>query len=195
MPLEHAVLAFLNLQPLSGYDLQKAFEESINHFWSTTQSHIYKVLHDLEENGLAAAQIVEQDGRPDRKVYQITPDGQAELQLWMKSPQALEDVREAWLIQLFFAHNCTNEKITALLQNRIEQAREKIALYQGQVQAGLHKKADELGVERMRLLWQFTLDYGIARYQFEIAWLEQLLARVNALPSLPQSLNTSHAGD
>ena len=44
MPLEHAILAFIKFQPVSCYDLKKYFDVSVAHFWSATQSHIYKSL-------------------------------------------------------------------------------------------------------------------------------------------------------
>lgn len=48
MPLAHAILASLDFQPMTGYDLKKFFDISVGHFWTTTQSHIYKELNDLE---------------------------------------------------------------------------------------------------------------------------------------------------
>ncbi len=49
MPLEHAILAFIEFQPMTGYDLKKNFDVSVAHFWSATQSHIYKSLEALEK--------------------------------------------------------------------------------------------------------------------------------------------------
>ena len=33
MSLKHAILGFLSLQPMTGYDLKKAFDQSVRHFW------------------------------------------------------------------------------------------------------------------------------------------------------------------
>ena len=52
MPLSHAILGFLDYQPMSGYDLKKYFDQSVAHFWSATQSHIYKALENLENEGM-----------------------------------------------------------------------------------------------------------------------------------------------
>ncbi|HNO95162.1 MAG TPA: PadR family transcriptional regulator, partial [Anaerolineales bacterium] len=86
MPLEHAILAILDFQPMSGYDLKKFFDVSVAHFWSATQSHIYKSLEGLEKKGWAEAQIIPQEGKPNRKEYQITAEGRSELRRWLITP-------------------------------------------------------------------------------------------------------------
>jgi hypothetical protein len=54
MALPHAILGFLDYGPMSGYDLKKFFDQSVAHFWSATQSHIYKALENLEQTGLVS---------------------------------------------------------------------------------------------------------------------------------------------
>jgi DNA-binding PadR family transcriptional regulator len=120
MPLEHAILAFLEFRPMSGYDLKKFFDVSVAHFWSATQSHIYKSLEGLEKGGWVASQFIPQEGKPNRKEYHITEAGRAELRRWLKAPLPLDPVRHAWLIQVFFSHNSSNEEIVALLEARMD---------------------------------------------------------------------------
>ncbi len=79
MSLEHAILGFLNYHPYSGYDLKKIFDTSVQHFWPADQSQIYRTLNRLTEQGYAQVEKVDQENRPDRKVYHITADGRAEL--------------------------------------------------------------------------------------------------------------------
>ena len=104
MPLAHAILASLQLQPMTGYDLKEFFDMSVGHFWTTTQSHIYKALNDLEKEGWVKKSIVEQEDKPNRKEYSITKSGRAELRRWLTTPLPPAPVREAWLIQFFFSH-------------------------------------------------------------------------------------------
>jgi PadR family transcriptional regulator, regulatory protein AphA len=40
MPRSHANLGFLEYRPMTGYALEKHFDQSIAHFWSATQSYI-----------------------------------------------------------------------------------------------------------------------------------------------------------
>jgi len=75
MSLDYAILGFLNYQPYSGYDLKKAFDNSIQHFWPADQSQIYRTLARLAERDLAEVEVVSQRDRLSRKVYAITETG------------------------------------------------------------------------------------------------------------------------
>ena len=185
MPLEHAILAFLDFGPQTGYDLKKGFDRSVSHFWSTTQSHIYKALEKLEEQGFTESKIIPQEGKPNRKEYHITKAGRAELKNWLSTPLPLSPVREAWMIQLFFSHPLSNEEIAQLVETRKTEVANAIeALGQAQAQIEGQKKEGPPGMERMVALWQLTLDYGSEYYKAEHAWLEKTLKRVPKLPPL-----------
>lgn len=184
MPLEHAILAFIEYQPMSGYDLKKFFGVSVAHFWSATQSHIYKSLEGLEKKGWAEARTIQQDGKPNRKEYQITDEGRSELRRWMVTPLPMEPVREAMLIQIFFSHFSTNEEIIGLLESRMKEIREQLQTLRTSAQAAINENAKQIGIERARQLWQITLDYGIDYHEFELAWHEKTLKAIRSLPPL-----------
>lgn len=184
MSLSHAILGFLDYAPMSGYDLKKYFDQSVSHFWSTTQSHIYKALESLETEGMVASQVIQQEGKPNRKQYQLTEAGQAELHRWVSTPLPVEAQREAWLIQVFFAHHLKNEEIASLFENRIERLRANLIECQS-VQENIAKHAT--APDRLQDLWQLTLSYGIHYYENEIDWLERTLPAVRALPPLNPS--------
>ena len=184
MPLEHAILAFLEFHPMSGYDLKKYFDVSVAHFWSATQSHIYKSLEGLEKKGWAEAHVIQQEGKPNRKEYQITNEGRAELRHWLVTPLPMEPVREAALIQIFFSHFSTNEEIAALFETRMKEIREQIKTLRTVAQAAIDENAKQVGVERARQLWQITLDFGIDYHEFELAWHEKTLNTIRNLPPL-----------
>lgn len=184
MPLEHAILSFLEFTPMTGYDLKKYFDVSVAHFWSATQSHIYKSLEGLEKKGWAESTIIPQEGKPNRKQYQITDEGRAELRRWLVTPMALDPVREGWLIQIFFSHLSSNEEIAALFEERIRQIRERLESLRSTAQKAIDENKKEIPFERANQLWQVTLDYGIDYYEFELAWSEKMLAACKTLPPL-----------
>ena len=190
MPLEHAILAFLEFQPMSGYDLKKFFDQSVAHFWSTTQSHIYKSLEGLEKKGWAESQIIQGEGKPNRKQYQITDEGRSELRRWLVTPLPLDPVREGCLIQIFFSHFSTNEEIAALFETRMKEIREQINALRTVAQVAIDENAKQIGIERARQLWQITLDYGISYYEFELAWREKTLNTIRNLPALTPPKNS-----
>ena len=183
MPLSHAILGFLDYQPMSGYDLKKLFDQSVAHFWSATQSHIYKALEILEDEGMVESQIIQQEGKPNRKQYKITEAGRAELRRWVSTPLPVEAKREAWLIQVFFAHNITNAEIASLFENRIERLRKSLSQCQ-LAQKNIDENSKKVDSKRLESLWQLTLDYGMNYFENEISWLEKTLPVVQKLPPL-----------
>jgi len=183
VPLSHAILGFLDYQPMSGYDLKKFFDQSVAHFWSATQSHIYKALENLQSEGMVESQVIQQEGKPNRKQYKITDAGRAELLRWVSTPLPAENKREAWLIQVFFAHSLANEEIASLFENRIERMRTSLLQCQ-LVQKTIDENYKKVGVKRLQSLWQLTLDYGIDYYENEISWLEKTVPIVRKLPPL-----------
>ncbi len=183
MPLSHAILGFLEYQPMSGYDLKKYFDQSITHFWSATQSHIYKALENLEKEGFVESEVIQQAGKPNRKQYQITAEGRGELHRWVSTPIPLEVKREAWLIQIFFAHGIENKDIEKLFEKRIEDIRKYLAQCEV-AQANIDENYKQVGIKRLRDLWQLTLDYGEDHYENEIEWLKKTLPKVRKLPKL-----------
>jgi len=183
VPLSHAILGFLDYRPMSGYDLKKYFDQSVAHFWSATQSHIYKALENLEQDGMVESQVIQQDGKPNRKQYKITEAGRTELRRWVSTPLPVEAKREAWLIQVFFAHNITNAEIASLFENRIERLSKSLSECR-LAQKNIDENSKNIDSKRLESLWQLTLDYGINYFENEISWLEKTLPVVQQLPPL-----------
>src|SRR5215471_5317688 len=98
--LGYAILSLLARLPLSGYDLAREMKKRHSFFFGQAQlSQIYPELARLEDAVLIASQIIEQRGRPDRKVYSILPLGRQELERWVVSPTPLLEARSEFLIK------------------------------------------------------------------------------------------------
>jgi DNA-binding PadR family transcriptional regulator len=98
--LEHAILVALAEQVSTGYDLARRFDKSIGQFWTASHQQIYKVLGRMEADGWVSADRVEQAGRPDKKVYALTPAGRAELAEWVARPAAPEATRSELAVKI-----------------------------------------------------------------------------------------------
>jgi DNA-binding PadR family transcriptional regulator len=177
MSLKHAILGFLNYMPFSGYDLKKVFDTSVQHFWPADQSQIYRTLSRLSDAGLVEVQIVEQEDRPDRKVYSITDEGRTELRDWLAKPLPLEKARHATLIQVFFAGQLDDQAILSILEREASTTRELIARYD-QVPAASVPYVDMVGSAREAFFWMLTLDFGVHMAQAQLAWLEGVIQRI-----------------
>ena len=182
MSLMHAILGFLSDQPQTGYDLKtERFDESVAHFWPADQAQIYRTLEKLAEQGLVESHVEIQEGRPNRKVYQITEAGRAELAQWLRTYQPIPAYREPFLIQLFFADILPNETILRLLQAQFEAHESLLKRYQ-QIAIPRPDEMPDVKAQRQVSLQQITLDIGIRVEQQYMDWLRQAMETVRHLP-------------
>jgi DNA-binding PadR family transcriptional regulator len=78
--LRNALLGLLAETPMSGYDLLKRFEHSLEPVWSVRHNQIYTELNTLLERDLIE---LNKTGARGRKVYSITPTGLNEVKAWL----------------------------------------------------------------------------------------------------------------
>lgn len=175
MSLPHAILGFLDVMPLTGYDLKtQAFDRTVAHFWPAAQAQIYRELERMTALGWVERQIEVQEGRPNRHVYSITAAGRAELGQWLTNYQPPPSHREAFLIQLFFAAQLPNEVIQQLLLQQLHAHQQRLhALEQIAV-----PPADHASDQRRHMLAVMTLDFGKRLEQTYCAWLQDCLQQL-----------------
>lgn len=169
MHLKHAILGLLSIAPQSGYDLGRAFAGSVAHFWHADQSQIYRTLAQLEADGAIETEVIEQTGRPDRRVHSLTPRGRAELDAWLASPLEAQQPKEPFLARLFFAAPLGAEGVGRLLAER-----ERLAAGVLEVLAAIPEPEGGLRAE----LQAATLRAGIAHAEAELAWIADTRRRV-----------------
>jgi DNA-binding PadR family transcriptional regulator len=99
--LKHALLGLLAERPRHGYDLKAAFEGFMGGTWPLNIGQVYTTLARLERDGLVDSEVVEQDSRPDRRVYRLTERGGKELDRWRGEAVALAPpLREQLYVKL-----------------------------------------------------------------------------------------------
>ena len=100
MPLDHALLVALCEQPASGLELAKRFSRSIGFFWSATHQQIYRTLARMDADGWLDASTVPQQGKPDKKVYEVSPAGRRALAAWLAEPTETHALRSDLAVKL-----------------------------------------------------------------------------------------------
>jgi len=176
--LPHAILGFLQQQPLTGYDLKtRCFDVSVAKFWPADQAQIYRTLDRLEEQGWTASHMEIQQSRPNRKIYQITDAGRAELARWLVTPQPLPIHREPFLVQLYFAAGLGKETILSRLEEQMEAHKTQLRSYQETPGPPPQATGD-----RAAALAALTLDLGLCSEQMYLDWLDHAIEQVRTLP-------------
>ena len=98
------LLALLAKEPAHGYELKLALEQTFGEAYpSPNIGQIYVTLKRLEQDGLVRSQDVEQTTRPNKKVYELTPAGQAALRAWVDEPNEGPRVRDEFFTKLILA--------------------------------------------------------------------------------------------
>ena len=173
MSLKHALLGILSFEPMTGYEVKQFFDSSVQHFWNAELSQIYPTLKALEESGYVGMRVEVQQNRPNRKIYAITDEGRQEFLRWVRTPQLPADLRDPFLIKVFFGTEVPAEDIVILLRRQMEE-QQKMLLFSETV---LRDKISE-GVKlwhspRHGQYWTVTLDLARAYRRTYIDWCEQ----------------------
>lgn len=122
--LSYALLSILARKSCSGYELQQMMDA----FWQAKHSQIYPLLAKLETKKLVISQLIEQSGRPDKKIYTITALGKSVLQEWiLNQPQAAPIHRDEFLIKVYAIWSVDKDTAKRLFEERMNLYSEKLA--------------------------------------------------------------------
>lgn len=178
MSLNYAVLGFLSFKSLSGYELKKAFDQSVQHFWPADQSQIYRTLSQLMAQGLVEQEVLPREDRLDKKLYHITEDGRSQLHQWLAEPLSERPFREPFLIQIFFSGLLSDEEVLALLQHELELVEARLQIFEAMI-ANADAYLEASPDRRASFYSYLTLEFGLESDRAFAAWLKDVINRVN----------------
>jgi len=166
----------LSIQPMSGYDIRKAIDESVAHFWRESYGQIYPTLKQLAAQGLIAPKAGQKRDRANRRVFALTAKGKAQLREWLARQPGTQPPRHELLLKLFFGRlmpNATSRQ--HVLQFRQSQqellgARQELIKELETTQAGHPDLA----------FWLITASYGRHLSHALIAWSDETLRLLDA---------------
>lgn len=123
MSLHYAILGLLNCKPMTGYDLKKLIDQSINHFWAAHISQIYRELGALEGEGYVTSAIEAQQDRPDKRIYTVTEAGSAAFRQWVENPpdKLSKETRDEFSLRIFFGAEAGPQEVTGMLRRFLQQ--------------------------------------------------------------------------
>lgn len=134
-PITYGVLGLLAFWgPLSGYDLKRLFDHVLSPMWGAAHSQIYNELRRMKELGWVTMEREEQEARPDRKVYQITPIGQEALRTWQGQPSAVPQLRDELLLKILFGSFASVDDLRKNLRAGIVQHEQSLLQYRQNLQ-------------------------------------------------------------
>jgi DNA-binding PadR family transcriptional regulator len=168
MSHRYLILGLLMENPMSGYDIKKRVNYALKAIANASYGTLYPTLHKLLDEGAVEVKEVEQVGRPAKKVYRITEQGQVELRDWLKQPPSADQIRREFLLKLYLAQDLPVTE----LQNMV-----------GMRHAAIVHTLEALRDERAaaqtpQQTW--VIDYALQLSKAELEWIEGIQAQIAA---------------
>lgn len=191
MSLRYALLALLTAQPMTGYDLAKAFHPSVGHVWHAPDSQIYPQLKRMEAEGLIAGTTVAWGPRGTKTQYDITDTGLAAFRQWMTEPLDYAREREPAHLRAAYFEWTRPDVVRRQLEQHIAHFTEQREQWVAQRDA-IRDRTHPIVQRRLERYpaqqWDRIVEYKafayegmIARADTEIAWARRGLALVDEL--------------
>ncbi|MCL6612445.1 MAG: PadR family transcriptional regulator [Peptococcaceae bacterium] len=179
MSLSYAILGILSYRPMTGYNLKEVFDNAICHFWHAHLSQIYRDLSRMEEEGLVRSEVQRREGRPDRKVYHITPEGLERFQSWLESfpPNLAVRYNDEFLLRLYFGGRIGREEVLYQVTKYKKETEEKLMRFRSLFRV-IEDFAQKAGGPQDRLYWEMTLDLGIRLVKAHLEWITDVMDKI-----------------
>jgi DNA-binding PadR family transcriptional regulator len=192
--LRNALLGVLSLREMSGYDIKRNFDRAVHFVWNASDSQIYRELRSMEKDGLITSRLVHQEGKPNKRLYQLTSDGVSCLDDWLVSPVESPYGKDSFLMRLFFMGRVAPEEALQTLKER----REEVVALLDAAKERRERFGDLSRTELPQILWwQVRLIDGFQMiHSAQLDWIDGLIADVEAgrVPTPPSTRPPSKAG-
>lgn len=171
---DYAFLAMLLLAPMSPYQIKKAMQGSISHFYSAAHSQVYQQASRLVRDGFVREK--EAPGGRRKRILSLTPKGRKAVLAWLGDPEAEDQLYSELLVKVFFAaYSDDPEALRKMLERRREHSAAMLADYEQFIP--VLESADDNPFPAM------TMSAGIHYYRSELGWIDETLAKLDALGS------------
>lgn len=179
MSLPHVILTVLCNQDSTGYDITKQFSRAIGHVWRASHQQVYRELNKLAEAGAVTYNLEPQNGKPDRKVYSITPLGRQSLHQWYTLPVKHATDRDEISAKLLTSSIFECAPMIEHIQNLVDESRHQLNRYIELDKT--HYAANSEHLSHDMRLERLALRRNILRTQAWLEWADEVIAELNSL--------------
>ena len=158
MDVRTICLGILTRGDATGYEIKKLFEDGRYRFFvEASFGSIYPALSRLTEEGLVSVREQAQTGRPDRKIYSITPEGRRVFVDRLLEPLSEDRFRSPFLFAMTFSDLLPETRVEDLLDDHIAQAERTLA--QLEKDCGCTSKGEAFVCDFGRTMYTTMLQY------------------------------------
>jgi DNA-binding PadR family transcriptional regulator len=186
MSLRDAVLVALLEGESSGYDLAKDFDASVANFWMATPQQLYRELDRLAEQGLIKARVVQQERRPNKRMFSLTAAGHDAIQQFTTKAPKPSVIRDELMVKVQAADAGNAPAVREFILERLQWATAKLQRYERLRTRMLDGRTeDDYLAQAERIGPYLTLMRGISFEEENIRWAKRALTMIERrLPSL-----------
>lgn len=175
MSLRYGILGLLNYGPQTGYEINTFFQNSLSFFWKAQTSQIYRELNKLEQEGLANSELIVQYDKPNKKLYHISEMGKNAFDQWLADEDINSaNVRNTFLMRIFFSGFQDKEKTIRILENYIKEMERELKKMDGVEESIQESPVEDSHKNR----WEMTVDFGYMYGEMCIAWAKREIQRI-----------------
>ena len=178
MSVRNALLGLLAQQPRHGYELHDAFEAMVGgkQNWDIKPAQVYTTLSRLEKSGLVAQKSVEQDGGPEKVIYNITDQGMDELNAWLSEPVKTAHQRDEFYLKLMLYLATENGSPNQIIYTQ------RASLFQELHTLTAQRAEADPQSELAHIL---HMDQAIMRVEADLRWLDMVESRLDEIADQP----------
>lgn len=173
--LGYALLGLIHLQPQTGYDLRKIFENTPMGHYSSSPGAIYPALKRLEEHKLIDGEVVDGSTLRPKRVYTATKKGIEELRGWVSLPITKTDLLhrdEELMLRFALMGSVVDNQVTLRFLDQMQAALAAYIPELEQVLATIPKEDPPHG--------RLALRSGIETYKARRRWLKQAVKEIES---------------
>jgi DNA-binding PadR family transcriptional regulator len=168
-----AILGLLHQQPMSGYDLRKAFTSTPLIHFSDSPGSIYPAILRLSRQGLIARAAREDSSRRVRQIFRLTRKGRGALKRWLNKGVTRVDVisgMDELMLRLALMGGVVDREV----MNRFLKALQKeVNLYIAEL-----RRYYALATATMPFSGRLAMKSGMEGYRAQSRWVGRAIAEL-----------------
>lgn len=178
MSVRHTLLGLIAQQPRYGYELRAAFTALAGGVenWNVTPAQVYITLNRMLENGLIRAESASATDPTEKRVYNITPTGQIELERWFATEVRSEPQQDEFYMKLALARVLDSVDVYRLIQSQ------RNSLYRSLHRVTTQRQKLDPHTELANIL---LMDKAVMHLEADLRWLDMVEARLEDVQQQP----------
>ena len=172
--LKYAILGLVNREPMTGYDIKKAFDSrGLTNFWHAEHSQIYPEMKKLLAEGLVEYETVIRGEKLETKLYEITEAGRKDFHDWLRDDVEIERTyKDVFRLRTFFNESMNKEEYLTLLRSQLRQHTETRDMLKHFIDLDF-QKLPHFNTKQMGDY--LVLDGAVRREKTYVEWLEHCI--------------------